>query len=140
MRFFASNGQLRGKYHHVPDLDSPIPKTLASSELARLSNPNLYKKRLKTFRNRKILPDAYIEAYARRVRLHILNPSTKMIKGTLGANREKNNGTPKTKGYHFYNDKTGFNGFFNKNEKRYRIGFTANTGQKNDIDTNNNMM
>jgi len=41
IRFFAPNEKLRDKFHHAPDLDSPIPGTLGDAELARLANPSL---------------------------------------------------------------------------------------------------
>ena len=140
IRFFAPNDQLRDKYHHAPDLDSPIPRTLVDGEVARLADPSLYRERLETFRNRKVLPEAYVEQYGRDLRLHVLNPDTKIIEGTLGANREANGGPPKIEGYHLYNDKTGFNAFFDKNGRRYRTGFEINRSQKIDIKTNSNMM
>merc|ERR1712222_160621 len=77
-------------------------------------------------RNKEVLPDAYVEQYGRDLRLHVLDPDTKIIEGTLGANREVNGGPPKIEGYHFYNDRTGFNGFFDKNGRRYRTGFETN--------------
>lgn len=140
IRFFAPNDQLRDKYHHAPDLDSPIPGTLGDTELARLADPSLYRERLETFRNREILPEAYVEQYGRDLRFHVLDPDTKIIKGTLGANREANGGPPKIQGYHLYNDKTGFNAFFDKNRRLYRTGFEANRSQKIDIKTNSNIM
>ena len=117
IRFFAPNDQLRDKYHHAPDLNSPIPGTLGDSELARLADPSLYRERLETFRNREILPEAYVEQYGRDLRLHVLDPDTKIIEGTLGANREANGGPPKIEGYHLYNEKTGFHAFFDKNRR-----------------------
>ena len=140
IRFFAPNDQLRDKYHHAPDLDSPIPGTLVDGELARLADPILYRERLETFRNKEVLPDAYVEQYGRDIRFHVLDPNTKIIEGTLGANREANGGAPKIEGYHLYNDRTGFNAFFDKNGRRYRTGFETNRSQKIDIKTNSNMM
>jgi hypothetical protein len=63
-----------------------------------------------------------------------------MIEGTLGANMEANGGPPKIEGYHLYNDKTGFDAFFDKNGRRYRTGMNANAGQRDDIDLNGNIM
>ena len=120
--------------------DSPIPGTLGDTELARLADPSLYRERLETFRNREILPEAYVEQYGRDIRFHVLDPDTEIIEGTLGANREANDGPPKIQGYHLYNDKTGFNAFFDKNKKLYRTGFEANRSQKIDIKTNSNMI
>lgn len=140
IRFFALNDRLRDKYHHAPDLDSPIPGTLGDAKLTRLANPGLYRERLETFRNRETLPEAYVEQYGRDLRFHGLDPDTRIIKSTLGANREANGGPPKIEGYHLYNDRTGFNAFFDKNGRLYRTGFEANAGQRNDIDLNCNIM
>ena len=103
IRLFATNDQLRDKFHHVPNLDSPIPGTLGDTELARLADPSLYRERLETFRNEEILPEAYVEQYGRDLRLHVLDPNTKIIEGTLGANMEANGGPSKIEGYHLYN-------------------------------------
>jgi hypothetical protein len=140
IRLFAPNDQLRDKFHHAPDLDSPIPGTLGEAELTRLADPNLYRERLETFRNIEILPEAYVEQAGRDLRLHVLDPNTRIIKGTLGANMEANGGPQKIEGYHLYNDKTGFNAFFDKNGRRYRTGMKANRGQSIDIKTNGNIM
>ena len=69
IRLFAPNEQLRDKFHHAPDLDSPIPGTLGDAELARLSDPSLYQERLEAFRNEDILPEAYVEQYGRDLSL-----------------------------------------------------------------------
>lgn len=115
VRWFAPNSQLRDKFHHAIDLDSPLPITLDASELARLSNPRLYKERLDTFRNETILPEAFVEQSGRDLRLHILDPDMKVITGTLGGNIEAEGGPPKIEGYHLYNDNTGFDAFFDRN-------------------------
>jgi len=140
IKLFTPNNQLRDKFHHAPDLDSPIPGTLGDTGLARLTDPSLYRERLETFRDREILPEAYVEQYGRDLRLHVLNPDTKIIEGTLGANMEANGGPPKIEGYHLYNDKTGFDAFFVKNGRGYRTGFKLNAGQRNDLDLNGNIM
>ena len=53
---------------------------------------------------------------------------------------EANGGPFKIEGYHLYNDRTGFNCFFDKNGRRYRTGFETKPGQKDDIALNSNMM
>lgn len=88
IRFFAPNDQLRDKYHHTSDLDSPIPGILVDGKLNHLSDPSLYRERLKTFRNREVLPEAYVEQYGRDFRLHVLGPGTKIIEGTLQIARQ----------------------------------------------------
>lgn len=140
IRFFEPMEQLRDKYHHAPAVKSPIPESLGEMELARLSDPKLYRERLETFRNKEILPDAFVEQYGQDIRFHVLNPDTKIIEGTLGANSEKIFGRPKEHGYHLYNDITGVNVFFTKNGRIYRTGFKTNISQQNDLKTNGNMM
>ena len=139
-RFFATHDQLRDKFHHARDLGSPIPKKLGKGELTRLANPNLHQERLRTFRNREILPEAFVSMSGRRLRSHVLDGNTKVIKGTLGANREARGGALKIEGYHMYNDKTGLNAFFDKSGKVYRTGFITNKGQKVDLKKNQNIM
>ena len=99
VRFFALNDQLRDKFHHATDLNSPIPKTLIDGELTRLANPSLHRERLQVFRNKKILPDAYVEQYGQSLRLHVLDPSTRVIEGTLGTHREARGGPPRIDRY-----------------------------------------
>jgi hypothetical protein len=70
----------------------------------------------------------------------MLDPDTKIIKGTLGANMEAKVRGPKISGYNFYNPKTGLNVFFEKNGRQYRTGFHTNDGQKDDISLNSNIM
>lgn len=84
-QFFAPHDQLRDKFHHARDLGSPIPKKLGKGELNRVSNPNLHQERLKTFRNREILPEAFVSMSGRRLRSHVLDVNTKVIEGTLFA-------------------------------------------------------
>ena len=139
-RFFATHDQLRDKFHHARALGSPIPKKLRNGELTRLANPNLHQERLRTFRNREILPEAFVSMSGRRLRSHVLDGNTKVIKGTLGANREARGGALKIEGYHMYNDKTGLNAFFDKSGKVYRTGFITNKGQKVDLKKNQNIM
>lgn len=139
IRLFTTRDQLRDKFHHARDLGSPIPGTLGNGELARLADPSLYRERLETFRNKEILPEAYVEQYGRDLRSHVLDPDTIMIKGTLGANHQAKGGPSKIEGYHLYNDRTGFNSFFDKNGRRYRTGFKTNLGQKIDVQTNGNI-
>lgn len=140
IRLFATRDQLRDKYHHAPNLGSPIPATLGNGELARLADPSLHRERLETFRNKEVLPEAYVEQYGRDLRSHVLDPDTIMIKGTLGANRQAKGGPPKIEGYYLYNERTGFSSFFDENGRRYRTGFKTNRGQEIDIQTNGNIM
>jgi hypothetical protein len=46
IRLFGPNDKLWDKFHHAPDLDSPIPGTLDDAELARLVDPSLYREKL----------------------------------------------------------------------------------------------
>jgi len=138
-RFFVANSKLRDKYHHVLEFDTPLPETLTKAEIRRLADPSLYDERLKIFRNRKILPDVYVEKYGQSLRSHVLDVNTEVIEGTFGGNREAREGMPKTEGYHLYNSRTGFNAFFDKNTRRYKTGFQLNERQVNDLKTNKNV-
>ena len=140
MRFFVTHDQLRDKFHHAPDLGSPIPETLANGELEHLANPSLYRERLETFRDKKILPDAYIKEYGKRFRLEMLDPDTTICEGTLSARREARGGAPKKADYNLYNKRTGFNGFFDEDGRQYRTGFITSEKQRNDIKDNGNIM
>ena len=60
IRLWVLNDQLRDKFHHVANLDSPIPGTLDDAEFARLADPSLLRERLAIFRNREILPQVYV--------------------------------------------------------------------------------
>lgn len=84
--------------------------------------------------------EAYVEQYGRDLRLHVLDPDTKIIEGTLGKNMEANDGPSKMDGYHLYNERTGFNAFFDKSGRRYITGFETNQSQKEDLALNANMM
>lgn len=126
-RWFAPNDQLRDKFFHAPDLDSPIPGRLDLEHTRSLP----YRERLEY-----ILPEVYIEQYRRDLRFHILSPDTKVIPGTLGANREANGGPPKIEGFHLFNDKTGVDALFDKNSRKFRTLMEANPGQQYDIENN----
>ena len=140
MRFFVSHDLLADKFHHSPDLNSPIPVTLSDTELRRLSNPKLYRERRETFRNKEILPEAFVEQTGRDLRLHALDLETTVIRGTFGANREAKGGPARIEGYHLYNNKTGYNAFFDLGGNRYRTGMQANEAQRADIKENQNFL
>lgn len=140
LKLLAENDHLRDKFHHSPDLGSPLPATLSIKELARLSNPSLYEERLETFRNREILPETYVEQYGRDLRFEILSPDTKVKPGTFGANSEAKGRSKKIPGYIAYNDKTNFCAFFEQNGNLYKTGFIANASQQTDIEENSNLM
>ena len=139
MRFFMRNDQLRDKYYHALDLKLKVPETLADGKLSRLGNSELYEERLRTLRDKTILPEAYVLEYGRKLRLHILDPTTQVIEGTFGKNREMSGGLARIQGYHLYNPNTKFNAFFDQNGRLFRTGFRTNRGQRNDIKTNSNM-
>lgn len=140
IRYFLPNDQLRYKFHHSVDLDTPIPKELIG-QVKRLANPALYKERLKTFQNKEILSETYVRQYGKNLRRHMLHPDTQIVAGTLGGNRQANICFPdKIAGYHFINQKSGFSCFVDKNGRRYRTGFLINPKQKLDIINNGNIM
>ena len=72
------------------------------------------------------------------MRDHVLQPSTKEIKGTFGANREARDGLPKTHGTHLYNPITKNDLFFGPSN-RLKSGWKNNQGQSRDIEIKNNL-
>ena len=138
-RFFTEHNKVRDKFQHARDLGAPIPRALTKGRLERLANPNLYKERLTTFRDKKILPDAVVSMSAKKIRSHILDPNTRIIEGTYGANRESRTGQAKVEGFHLYNDRTGLNVFFNKADRTYKTGFKLNRNQIVDLKQNKNV-
>ena len=72
------------------------------------------------------------------MRDHVLDPNTKEISGTFGANREARDGTPKTEGTHLYNPKTKNDLFFGPGN-RLKSGWKTNQGQSKDIEINHNL-
>lgn len=140
MRFFAPHPKLREKFHHHDDLGVTLPETLPLEEVKRLANPNLYKERLKIFRNPEILPGPVVKEYGKKLRLHMLDPYTEMIRGTFGVNLEARGVSERIEGYHFYNPKTGYNCFFDAASRQYKTGFTINNKQKLDLLENKNML
>jgi hypothetical protein len=142
VKLFADHDQLRKKFYHAKDVNSPIPKKLANGELERLANNSIIKERLKAFTDKKILPDSYVDIDGKLLREHLLDPNTIKIEGTLGANRDlRTNGKiPKIHGSHYYNPETGFNVFVSAKGNRYRTGFSLKKGQKKDLNSNSNVL
>lgn len=138
---YAIHDQLRDKYHHAPDLNSKLPESLNKSELIRLADKNNYKERLATFRDREVLPEQYVKQYGCDLRRYIIHPNTKMIKGSFGQNMEATNGTSRRQGYHLYNERNGFNAFFDDIDGRFvfRTGFKLTERQKIDLSKRRNV-
>jgi len=55
-------------------------------------------------------------------------------------NKQKKDQPQKIEGYPFFHQKTGLDVFFEKNGNRYRTGFKINPRQKEDLESNGNMM
>ena len=68
-----------------------------------------------------------------------MDPNTRIIEGTYGANRESQTGQVKIEGFHLYNDRTKLNIFFDKADRAYRTGFKLSNKQVNDLELNNNV-
>ena len=133
--WFAPNKKLRDKFYHAVDLNSPIPETFDFTYLNKLD----YLGKLDYLRNQANLPEIYVQQFGRDLRLHILDPNTKIIPGTWGANFERITGAPQTQGYHFYNNETGIDAFFLKDGNLFRSVMKLNDGQKSDLNNNQNV-
>ena len=114
--FYYPYPQLRDKFHHAPCIGVPIPITL-ENEMDDLAINSNYAKRIQTFRNRQKLPPEYVEVAAIKLREHVIDPDTNVIKGTFGKRQEarrkralKRDPTlkplPHRKGFLLYNSKT----------------------------------
>lgn len=109
------------------------------AQLARLTKVP-YIERLQTFRNKDILPDAFVEQGAHDITFHVLDPETRIIPGTFGEYQQSRGVGPKLEGYHLYNDRTKFNAFFEGSTMRYHTGMKANQKQQTDIKENHNFL
>lgn len=116
--------------------------------LARNSN---YKKRLKAFRNQQQLLPEYVEVAAIRLREHVIDSDTKLIKGTFGKRQEvrrqrkmKLDPTlkplPHRKGFLLYNSKTNLVSFYEEKTRRLVTYFPPSPNQINDIKVNHNIL
>lgn len=148
--FYHPYAQLRDKFHHAPCVGVPIPKTLAN-EIDDLALNANYVRRIKTFRNQQKLPPEYVEVAAIKLREHVIDPDTKVIKGTFGKRREirrkramKRDSTlkalPHSKGFLLYNSKTNLVSFYEGKTRRLVTYFKPSPNQIKDIKSNQNIL
>lgn len=144
VRLFVENDQLRDKFHHAPDLNTKLPKTLSYAELNRLSQGHLHKERIETFRDRDILPEENVVGFGKDLRRHVSHPATILIEGTFGENSDKAGKFKKIEGYHYYNPETGCDAFFdkfpNKYGNKFRTLFTLTDIQENELTQTHNLL
>jgi hypothetical protein len=133
-RYFLDDVQARDKFIHAPDFGVKIPESFDLEDAKSLS----YQDRLKYLRDRTVLPEESVREFQKAMRDHVLEPNTKEIRGTFGANREARDGTPKTDGTHLYNPITKNDLFFGQGN-RLKSGWKTNQGQSKDIEINNNL-
>jgi hypothetical protein len=133
-RYFLGDAQARDKFLHAPDFGVKVPKSFSLEHAISLS----YKDRLNYLRDTKILPEKSVREFQEALRDHVLEPSTREIKGTFGANREARDGSPKTHGTHLYNPRTKNDVFFGPSN-RLKSGWKTNQSQSRDIEINNNL-
>lgn len=133
-RYFLGDAQARDKFLHAPDFDVKVPESFSLEHAMSLS----YEDRLNYLRDPKVLPEESVREFQEALREHVLQPSTKEIKGTFGANREARDGTPKTHGTHLYNPITKNDLFFGPGN-RIKSGWKTNQSQSRDIEINNNL-
>ena len=97
-----------------------------------------YEDRLNYLRDPKVLPEESVREFQEALREYVLQPSTKEIKETFGANHEARDGPTKTHGTHLYNPRTKNDLFFGPGN-RLKSGWKTNQGQSRDIEINNNL-
>lgn len=148
--FYHPYPQLRDKFHHAPCIGVPIPITL-ENEMDDLAINSNYAKRIQTFRNRQKLPPEYVEVAAIKLREHVIDPDTYLLKGTLGKRQEarrkramKQDPTlkplPHRKGFLLYNSKTNLVAFYEEKTRRLVTYLIPRQKQIQDIQLNQNIL
>ena len=148
--FYHPYPQLRDKFHHAPCLGVPIPTTL-ENEMDDLAINSNYGRRIKTFRNQQKLPPEYVEVAAIKLREHVIDSDTKVIKGTFGKRQEirrqramKRDSTlkplPHRKGFLLYNSKTNLVAFYEEKTRILVTYLTPSRNQIQDIRSNQNIL
>lgn len=148
--FYHPYPQLRDKFHHAPCVGVPIPITL-ENEMDDLALNSNHARRIKTFRNEQKLPPEYVEVAAIKLREHVIDPDTKVIKGTFGKQREirskrerKRGSTRKQfrsrKGFLLYNSKTNVVAFYEEKTRVLVTYLKASDKQIRDIQSNQNIL
>ena len=133
-RYFLDDAKARDKFIHAEDFGVKMPESFDLEHAKSLS----YQDRLKYLRDRTVLPEESVREFQEAMRDHVLEPNTKEIRGTFGANREARDGTPKTEGTHLYNPITKKDLFFGQGN-RLKSGWKTNQGQSKDIEINHNL-
>ena len=133
-RYFLDDAQARDKFIHAQDFGVKIPESFDLEHVKSLS----YQNRLNYLRDRTVLPEESVREFQEAMRDHVLEPNTKEIRGTFGANREARDSTPKTEGTHLYNPITKNDLFFGQGN-RLKSGWKTNQGQSKDIEINKNL-
>ena len=145
--FYNPFSQLRDKYYHSWAFPKSLGPNMSKSKLRKVQNIALdgskrnYKRRLKVLRDKNFISDQDIVRLNGNLREHILDPKTYIIRGTLGAEREKQN--PKLKkiqGYHLYNDIIKVDAFYDLSDRNLRTFMLVKKQEKqNDILLNGNL-
>ena len=126
---YHAHAQLRDKYYHAWIFDKNLP--LSKTKLKGLQKISSYPKRLKALRNHPLISDDDIYRLSGLIRKHVLDPNIKVIRGTLGANRERKidlkrqtnpelRRVPKLQGYLVYNKKTKVACFYDLKDRNLR--------------------
>jgi hypothetical protein len=135
--FYHPYPQVRDKFHHARDIGVPIPISLVD-DFDKLAKNKNYQKRLKFFRDKKKLPSEYVKVSAIKLREHVIDPKTKVIKGRFGKRAEarrqrkmKRDPTlkplPHQNGFILYNKKTKLMSFYNLKSRKLVTYFGVTT-------------
>ncbi len=85
--FYHPYAQVRDKFHHISYTGTPIPITL-ENQIKYLDCNSNYAKQIQTFKNRQKFPPEYVEVAAIKLREDVIDPDTKIIKGTFDKRQE----------------------------------------------------
>lgn len=147
--FYHPYPQSRDKFHHAPSIGVPTPPPLVN-KMGFLSINSNHQKRLATFRNPEELPAEYVEISAIKLREHVIDSDTMILKGTFGKKREAQRkkkmkidptlkALPHQKGFLLFNPKTNLVAFYREKDRKLVTYFIANRNQARDILNNKNV-
>jgi len=137
MPFFFYENTARKKIYHAPDFDVALPDNLDLEYVKSLSP----KDRLQYLSNPDILPQECVGEYMKKMAQHLLDPTTEIKVGTLGANGAAKGWKEEViQGTHAFNPDTGNDIFFADEGFKHHTGMTLNEDQRMDLQDNNNIL
>ena len=134
--YFIDERTARKKIYHAPDFGVVLPDNLDLEYVKSLST----KDRLKYLSDPDILPQKCVGEFMKKLGQHLLDPTTEIKVGTLGANGATKGWNDPIPGTHAFNPATGNDAFFADKNFRFHTGMNLNDGQLIDLEDNNNIL